>query len=179
MTASDPETVAAAAVAQVPFRRPWTIEAAIATLSLERDRPITLHDLPPDLVNECSAAWVPTANSDQVHVRPDLTGVPREIAIGHELGHILLQHTLSAEERESYLASLFPLMPARIVANVLTLPCSLARSNYEHPFELQAEWFARLLIARADEYRDTIIPANATAAQRRMLEKAAQTFGWP
>lgn len=178
-TTPDPETVAAAAVAQVTFRRPWSIEAAIATLSLERNRPITLHDLPPALSEHCSAVWVPTANSDKVFVRTDLTDVPREIAIGHELGHILLQHTLSAEERESYLASLFPLMPPQIVANIFALPCSLARSNYEHPFELQAEWFARLLVARADEYRDTIIPANANHAQRRMLDQAARTFGWP
>lgn len=178
-TTSDPESVAAAALEQVPFRRPWSIDAAIAALSLARDRPITLHELPPALAVHCSALWVPTANSDKVFVRTDLTDVPREVAIGHELGHILLQHTLSDEDRKSYLATLFPLMPPQIVANVFALPCSLARSNYEHPFEMQAEWFARLLVARADEFRAAIIPANATAAERRMLEQAARTFGWP
>lgn len=176
---SDPQQVAAAALGQVSFRRPWTIEAAIAALSLDRQRPITVHLLPDNLAETCSGLWIPQSNSDQIYIRQGLTALHREVAIAHELGHILLQHGLRDHERVDYLASLFPLVPPEMVGNVFALPCTMARSNYEHPFEMQAEWFARLLVAKADLYRDVIIPDRATAAERRMLQKAAATFGWP
>lgn len=176
---SDPQKIASAALAEVSFRRPWTIEAAIAALSLDRQRPITVHQLPVSLAEACSGLWIPRLNTDQIYIRQDLTDVQREVAIAHELGHILLQHTLSDRERVDYLASLFPSVPRVVVGNVFALPCTMARSNYEHPFEMQAEWFARLMVAKADQYRDVIIPDRATESERRLLQKAASTFGWP
>lgn len=176
---SDPQFVASKALDQISFHRPWTIETAIAALSLDRQRPITLHVLPDSLADACSGLWIPQANTDQVYIRRDLTGAQREVAIAHELGHILLRHGLPDAERDDYLASLFPLVPRDMVADVFALPCTLARSNYEHPYEMQAEWFARLMVAKADLYRDVIIPASATEADRRMLQRAAATFGWP
>ncbi|MBA4023932.1 MAG: hypothetical protein C0482_16355 [Gordonia sp.] len=178
-SSSDPRQVAATALNQIPFHRPWSIETAIAALSLDRQRPITLHDLPDTLADSCSGLWIPQANTDQVYIRRGLIGAQREVAIAHEIGHILLEHGLPDTDRDDYLSSLFPLVPRDIVAEMFALPCTLARSNYEHPFEMQAEWFARLMVAKADLYRDVIIPPSATEADRRMLMRAAATFGWP
>lgn len=151
----------------------------MATLALARDRPIELEVLPASLTQYCTALWVAANGVDRIFVRPGLTALQREVAIAHELGHILLQHTLSGSRRTEYLKQLFPLMPTRILSESHGLPCSpLARSNYDHPFEQQAEWFARLLVTRAEEYRAVLVPEGATPAQRRMLESAARTFGW-
>jgi hypothetical protein len=176
---TDPQRIALAALEHIPFQRPWTIETAIAALSLDRRRPITLHALPATLAESCSGLWIPLPNSDQIYIRRDLTAVQREVAIAHELGHILLQHGLPDADRNDYLASLFPLVPRDMVSSVFALPCTMARSNYEHPFEMQAEWFARMMVAKADQYREVIIPDSATDSERRMLQDAAATFGWP
>lgn len=176
---SPPAAEAQRAVDGLPFHRPWTIEALVAALSLARDRPITIGALVPSLGQYCTALWVASEGVDRIYVRDDLTHFQREVAIAHELGHILLQHTLTGSHRLDYLQHLFPLVPARILAENHGLPCSpLTRSAYDHPFEQQAEWFARLLVTRADEYRQVLVPAGASPAQRRMLENAAKTFGW-
>lgn len=180
--ANSPDTPAREArreVDRLPFHRPWTIEALVAALALTRDRPITIAELAPALSRQCTALWVAEVGVDRIFVRSGLTELHREIAIAHELGHILLQHTLTGSQRTDYLQRVFPLVPVQLLEASAGLPCSpLARSNYDHPFEQQAEWFARLLIARADQYRQVLVPDGATPAQRRMLENAARTFGW-
>lgn len=167
-------------VESLPFFRPWTIESLVAKVSLSRGRPIALRRLPDDLAKHCSAAWFPKPHADYVYIRDQLTDVQREISISHELGHILLAHTLTDDERADYLKEIFPRVPREVLTlHVASMQCSpLARCNYEHPFEQQAEWFARLLISKADQYRDVLVPDHATPTQRRMLVQASQVFGW-
>lgn len=164
------------------MHRPWSIRSLITHISLDRERPITLHPLPSALADYCTAAWVSKPHLDSIYVRPNLTPVLEDTAIAHELGHILLAHTLTDQERESYLQQMFPAVPPTFLPLLFGTPCTpLARSNYDHPFERQAEWFARLLMARADEYRAGLLPdgRRATEKQQRILDRAAAAFGWP
>ncbi|GAA4684959.1 ImmA/IrrE family metallo-endopeptidase [Gordonia humi] len=166
----------------LPMHRPWSITALIAQLSLDNDRPIVVAPLPDDLAPYCTAAWLGEDALDRIYVSDRLTEVQREVAIAHELGHILLAHELSHADRTSYLQQMFPAIPERFLAAIFGTPCTpLTRSNYDHPYERQAEWFARLLISRADEYRSNLLPdgRKATLRQQRILDRAATVFGWP
>lgn len=164
------------------MHRPWSIDALIAQISLEHERPIVVRALPEELTPHCSAAWTSEPSLDRIYVSTDLSAVQREIAIAHELGHILLAHTLTEADRLSYLREMFPLVPPAFLPAILGTPCTpLTRSNYAHPYERQAEWFARLLVSRAEEYRIDLLPDGrmATPSQQRILARAAAVFGWP
>ena len=169
-------------VADLPMHRPWSIRSLIAHLSLDRDRPISIQPLPTELGAYCTAAWVSKPLLDTIYIRTDLDPTHEEVAIAHELGHILLAHTLSDHDRVTYLQQMFPAVPPAFLPLLFGTPCTpLTRSNYEHPFEWQAEWFARLLISRADAYRSGLLPdgRRATDKQQRILDRAAAAFGWP
>lgn len=176
---SDQE-IAERALDLLPIRRPWSIDRFIAEISIDRQRPISIHELPESLSGEISGMWFPTARADLIYIRTDAEGEYREHIICHELAHIVLAHHADVDTVPvaEYLQRQMPDLGAGMLSYLQPLAPCLTRTNFVSPVERQAEWLATLILARASELRKPLIPEHIQGPRREMLLRAAATFGW-
>ena len=121
---------------------PWDIDTFVRRLAKNRGRRIVVvpWQFP---AGESSGLWIPTKKADYIFYAEDATPSRREQIIGHELGHVLLDHTPALDEApQELLASLAPTLGPDLARRML------ARSGYDPPHEAEAEAFGTRL-ARA------------------------------
>lgn len=173
------KAVAERAIAGLSLRRPWSMQRFIEELSLHRDRPIEIVDgLGEYESQDFSGIWIPLPGKDLIRVRSGVSPVSREGIIAHEIGHILLGHEVAPEERLQYYRRTTPTIPDVVIKRLMDQQACL-RSNFDAPFERQAEWFATLLMQAVEPLRRILFSdKDITPRQRLMLERAAALFGW-
>lgn len=183
MSADPDRAVASALLETLWLPRPWSFAQFVAHLELERRRPIRIVDIDysvaPKLATKVSGLWKPQSGYDLVLVSPLVVPDHREHVVAHELGHILLWNFLQRNEPPTlqYLIRTFPYLPKSLLARQAVTLCA-ARTAFESPIERQAEWFALLLGAAAEERKRPIVRAGAPPRARLMAERAAAAFGW-
>ena len=119
---------------------PWDIDQFVARLSDARGRRIVLVAWPSG-PGQPSGLWIPTRNADYVFYPEDATPARREQIIGHELGHLLLDHVpVLGAASDELIQSLAPSLNVELARRVL------ARSGYDEPREAQAEAFGTELV---------------------------------
>ncbi|MEU7140295.1 hypothetical protein ABZ942_12660 [Nocardia sp. NPDC046473] len=178
-TVDSDKVAAERAIAGLTLRRPWSIERFIEELSLQRDRPIEIVDgLGEYESQDFSGIWIPLPGKDHIRVRSEISPVEREGIIAHEIGHIVLGHEISPEQRLEYYRRTTPSIPDVVIQRLMTQQACL-RSHFDTPLERQAEWFATLLMQAAEPLRRPLFPDKSlTPSRRLMLERAAAIFGW-
>lgn len=111
--ADDPEWVALARtmVTEVGMPRPWSIDGFLDRLEAWRGREIDLCGLPWER-GRSTGLWQRRADHDVIAYPTNTTGAHQDHIIGHELGHMLLEHSgqcvLSTGEAQQLAPSLAP-----------------------------------------------------------------------
>jgi IrrE N-terminal-like domain len=151
----------------------------IAELSLQRDRPIELSEgLGEYEGNDFSGIWIPLPEKDLIRYRGGVSEIQRDGIVAHELGHIVLGHEVTPEDRLRYYERTTPSIPAAVIKRLMDQQACL-RSNFDAPIERQAEWFGTLLMESAAALSRPLFPdRDLSPRQRRMMERAAAIFGW-
>lgn len=163
--------------------RPWSLSQFVAHLELERRRPIRIMDIDPtvapNLATRVTGLWKPQDGYDLILVSSLVDANHREHVVAHELGHILLwsHHQRNDPPTLHYLIRTFPHLPKTLLARQALALCA-ARTAFEHPVERQAEWFALMLGAAAEDRKRPIVRPDAPPRARIMAERAAAVFGW-
>ena len=120
---------------------PWDLQLLVERIAEQRGRPIRLlaTEFP---AGDVSGLWLPTDDADLICYDRDASPAIREQTIGHELGHLLMNHQL--EDRSAGPAV------ARQLAAVAISPALierfLARTAYESAIEATAEEFGTRLL---------------------------------
>ncbi len=125
---------------------PWNIDHLVAAVAADRDRPI--HLIPwtfPASDSSPSGLWMPTATADYIFFDESASPARREQIIGHELGHILLDHTPRLRDAP---AGLIEALTPSINPEVARRFLALARNGYGEQEEALAEEFGTSLIRR-------------------------------
>lgn len=130
---------------------PWSIDGLVANLAAARGRPIVIFPWTfPTGPNTPSGLWIPTEQTDAIFYDRTAFLGRRDGAIGHEVGHIVLNHTPRlAQAPDELLSALFPSLRPSIARRVLTL----ARTGYDTDEEAAAEDFGTRLIERGTNKR--------------------------
>jgi hypothetical protein len=124
---------------------PWSMTALIDRLAQHRERPIIL--VPWDFSSmsnpDISGLWLPSERGDYIFYAQAATPFQREQIIGHELGHMLLDHTPKLTDApDELLQALVPSLSHELARRFLT------RSGYKAADEAAAEEFGTRLIQR-------------------------------
>jgi hypothetical protein len=121
---------------------PWSIDVLVENLAAARARPIRL--VAWDFRSTGTAAsglWIPTDEADYVFYDRHATTRGREQIIGHELGHMLLEHTPRlADAPPRLLEALAPSVSPELARRFLL------RSGYGTHDEEAAERFGTRLV---------------------------------
>jgi hypothetical protein len=120
---------------QVP--RPWNPELFRVSLERQRNRLLFLTAVP--LVPGPVSLWIATTDADYIFYDQDSAPSRQLHLIGHQVAHILFEHT-GAPVRDDAALTLFPHLDPDLVAAALTL------SAYTSADEQAADVFASLLI---------------------------------
>lgn len=116
------------------------MDGFLMALSTQRERPITILDLPGDVSSSTVyGAWLPTDDTDYIFVAEHLSGVHRQHVVLHELAHMVLNHRPSNDASPLF-DGVSPELADRL----------LARHEHGDSQERQAELFASRLMAAAD-----------------------------
>jgi hypothetical protein len=144
-------------VAALELPDPFDIDVFVQMVAEQRQRRMIVVDEPAlgSREDNVCGLWVKYPAFDVLHIRARLAPLHREATILHEIGHVLLDH--STTDRSSALATLFPSLAA---SGALSL---YARSRYSDPPELEAETFARALLARVGRYTPRVDPVQPAA----------------
>jgi hypothetical protein len=122
------------------------VEEVVAGVGDAVQRPVILLTRRPSADDRVYATVVAATDAYYIFVRDDLRGLHRDLAISHELGHILAGHLSTADSAgtppDGIVAALPSLSPA-LVARMLNRDCC---HNEEH--EREAERIATALLAR-------------------------------
>lgn len=125
---------------------PWDIDGLVARLAAHRRRPITLVAWAfPAGDGFPSGLWIPSAKADYIFYDAAASPGRREQTIGHELGHVLLEHTPRLQDAPAGLiGALTPSVSPALARRFL----ALARAGYGEREEAIAEEFGTSLIRR-------------------------------
>lgn len=121
---------------------PWSIDGLVANLAAARGRPIRLVDWDfPGTANAASGLWIPTDEADYIFYDRRATVRGREQIVGHELGHLLLEHIPRlADAPPGLLEALAPSVSPELARRFLL------RSGYGTREEAAAEEFGTRLV---------------------------------
>lgn len=121
---------------------PWSIDELVVNIAKSRRRPISLQPWGfPVGEREPSGVWIPTTKADYIFYRQDAAPTARDGIIGHEVGHMLLEHTPSlGGAPPGLLEALAPSVTPELARRFLS------RTGYETAQEAQAEEFGTRLI---------------------------------
>ena len=123
---------------------PWSIDVLVQQVSDQRHRPIWLVPvrMPGDVA--VSGLWLPAPHADFVCYEREATPARRDQIIGHELGHVLMDHDRIDGEQSAPDVGLPDLLAASITPSLVRR--FLARSAYEDAVEAIAEEFGTRLV---------------------------------
>ncbi|NMN99300.1 hypothetical protein [Antrihabitans stalactiti] len=175
---------AAVALQRLPFSRPWSIERFIADLGFQLGRLIKVEELPRAISErgEISGLWVPTDLVDVVLVKQGAAGKYREHIICHEIAHVVMAHRADSARLKSYieqtLSRAAPGITPEMVERLAGTPVCLARTDFTHPIEREAEWLATLIMGHADELRQELYSEPAEQRDRELVRRVAALIGW-
>ncbi|NMD58002.1 ImmA/IrrE family metallo-endopeptidase [Tsukamurella columbiensis] len=178
---------ASIALDSIEFRRPWTIEAFVMQVSIDRARPVIVMDN--NLLvgaTRTTGFWRPTSTADYIHVSADVSEQAKEFIILHELGHILCGHPRPAVSgpdhppMKKFAYDEFPTVPASLIdeLNGATRDMHQANPCTYSVLEIEAEWFALLASDRADSYRRPTVASNAPRRTQEILDYYQRGLGW-
>jgi hypothetical protein len=122
---------------------PWDIDRFVVRLAAHRQRAIELvaWTFPAD-EDSASGVWIPSAKADYIFYDAAASPARREQIIGHELGHILLDHTPRLADAPGELVeALAPSLTPELAHRVL----SMSRTGYTDDDEAAAEFFGTSL----------------------------------
>jgi hypothetical protein len=130
---------------------PWDIDVLVERLAAHRQRTINLVAWRfPDVCDSPSGLWIPSAKADYIFY--DVTASParREQIIGHELGHLLLDHAPRLRDAPGgFIEALAPAVSSGLARRFL----AMARTGYGEQEEAIAEEFGTSLIRRGTSKR--------------------------
>lgn len=125
---------------------PWDVDVLVARLAHARNRP--MHLIPwrfPVAADRPTGLWLPSAQADYIFYDADATPTQRQQIIGHELAHVLLDHTPRLQDApDELLATLAPAVNSALARRVL----GRGRTGYAERDEAIAEEFGTTLIRR-------------------------------
>ena len=131
--------------------QPWSIDGFTANLAGDRGRQIHLIPWPLAQIDEgLSGMWIPTVRADYVFHDDRATPSRREAIIGHELGHLVLDHAARLEDApDDLLRALAPSTSPELARRILTR----SRTTYGDAEEAIAETFATSLVRAGNRSR--------------------------
>ena len=130
---------------------PWDLELLVGRIATRRNRPIRL--LPTEFpAGDVSGLWMPTAEADLICYDREASPAVREQTIGHELGHLLMNHHL--EDRSGGPAIADQL--ATVEVNPALIERFLARTGYDTATEAAAEEFGTRLLQAGHRRRGAV-----------------------
>jgi hypothetical protein len=120
---------------------PWDLEVLVERIAAQRGRPIRLlgGEFP---AGEVSGLWLPVHDADLIYYDRNASPAVREQTVGHELGHLLMDHSLddrgsgTAIEGQLGMVEISPALIERF----------LARTAYGTAIEAAAEEFGTRLL---------------------------------
>lgn len=133
-----------AATIRVPS--PFTVRALILEVERSRERPILLHPVDPAWArtSRWCGAWIEDAAADHiVYVRDPRSTSRNAMTILHELGHIVLDHSGSADPANLPVGRFGVAYPSRM----------RGRSGFSEPEERAAELFSTILLEAVTRHR--------------------------
>jgi hypothetical protein len=146
-------------ISRVPIPVPWNVEQLAFAVGEVLRGPIHLITRSAVEDDRIYATVVAGADGYYIFVRDDLTGMHRDLAICHELGHILAGHLSDASDAlrapKGIAATVSSLSPA-LIARMLNRECC-----HDARHEREAERIATALLARGRGQRPP--PANPIA----------------
>lgn len=129
---------------------PWDLEVLVGYIAERRGRPIRL--LPTEFpIGHVSGLWLPTIDADLIYY--DISASPgvREQTIGHELGHLLMNHHPDNDGTRTTVAAQL----AAVAISSALIERFLARTAYETSNEASAEEFGTRLLQAGHRRRGT------------------------
>ncbi|WP_344242583.1 hypothetical protein [Actinocorallia libanotica] len=143
---------------------PWDFEVFCKLLQERRGRPLEILPILPVRADFPNGLFLSFDTVDRIYMVKGTTSYHREHIALHEIGHLLLKHQGYGLDIKELASVLFPDLDPALVQRVL------GRSGYSDPQEQQAEYFAGLVLARADERRSPrfVDDLNAVKAVGRL-----------
>ncbi|MER5549120.1 hypothetical protein ABT072_43555 [Streptomyces sp. NPDC002589] len=132
-----------ALVSALDLPSPFSIDALLHGLSVQRGRPIRIHTLPIGAAINACGLWIASGTHDTIYVEEKTTKFHQEHIILHEVAHILWDHRISDQETLRALTTLLPGISPDLIRRLL------ARTNYTTGQEQEAELVASLIHATA------------------------------
>ena len=118
---------------------PWDLEVLVGRIATQRDRLIQL--LPTEFsAGDVSGLWLPTHDADLIYYDRYASPAVREQTVGHELGHLLMNHDL--DDGGTAIASQL----AAVEISPALIERFLARTGYGTALEAAAEEFGTRLL---------------------------------
>jgi hypothetical protein len=120
---------------------PWDLELLVCRIAEQRGRAIRL--LPTEFpAGDVSGLWLPIAGADLICYEREASPAVREQTIGHELGHLLMNHQLEDRSAGPVVADQL----AAVEISPALIERFLARTAYETVIEAAAEEFGTRLL---------------------------------
>ncbi len=120
---------------------PWDLELLVGRIAAQRGRPIQLlaEEFP---AGDVSGLWLPTDHADLICYDRDASPSVREQTIGHELGHLLMNHQLNDRNTGTTVGNQL----AAVAISPALIERFLARTAYGTAIEAAAEEFGTRLL---------------------------------
>lgn len=149
-------------VSQVPIPIPWSVDGLAAEVGDVVRRPVQLIERSAAENDRIYASVVAGTDAYYIFVRDDLRGLHRDLAVCHELAHILAGHlsTVADDEIPKGISSALPSLSPALISRMLNRECC-----HDQDQERVAERVATMLLARG---RDR---------SRRETNRVARGFG--
>jgi len=114
-----------AIIGSLPIPHPFDVDVFRAALETQRNRRLilTAATLPPG----CSGLWAASQSTDYIFYGQDVTPAEKLRAIGHEIGHMTLDHRGTQVSASEFAQLLFPHLNPHMVAAALALLPIIAR----------------------------------------------------
>jgi hypothetical protein len=157
--------------------QPFDVDELVKRLDARRGRAIHVIEESEMGCHEDHASgwWLKMPDVDVLFIKRGLPPLLRNAAVLHEVGHILWDHPSNGEAQEAFAA----MMPILSASGALDRFPVLARRGYDTPHEVEAETFARVLLARVDRTAPSspAACAAATAEAATTLDRLARALG--
>jgi hypothetical protein len=133
-----------AIIDSLPIPHPFDADVFRAALEIRRNRRLVLTaaTLPPG----CTGLWAASQSADYIFYGQDATPAEQLKAIGHEIGHMTLDHCGTQVSASEFARLLFPHLDPHKVTAALALVSVAAR--YSEAEEAEAETFASVFLER-------------------------------
>jgi hypothetical protein len=120
---------------------PWDLQLLVGRIADRRGRPIRL--LPTEFpAVDVSGLWLPTRDADLIYYDRSASPAVMEQTVGHELGHLLMNHDLEARGSGTAVAGQL----AAVEIDPALIERFLARTAYGTANEAAAEEFGTRLL---------------------------------